>query len=109
MSSVNPPVRVFLQLADGIDAGLCPAESDFSSWVAAAVEAGARSLPDAVSVTVRITDADEVAGLNETFRGKRGTTNVLAFPGSLTPIMVEELEDVRTGVVHTPSVAPRQT
>ena len=93
MSSVSPPVRVFLQLAGGIDAGQCPSENDFNRWVAAAAEAGARSLPDAVSVTVRLTNADEIAGLNEAFRGKPGATNVLAFPGSLEPLMVEELED----------------
>ena len=42
-----------------------------------------RATQELVEVSVRLVDSDEMATLNETYRGKTGTTNVLSFPASL--------------------------
>ncbi len=56
-----------------------PAEERFQEWLAAVL---ARRRRDA-ELSVRIVDERESADLNERYRGKRGATNVLAFPADL--------------------------
>jgi probable rRNA maturation factor len=58
-----------------------PAEADIRHWIAAALEG--RSPRKQVEVCVRLVDIDEMAQLNENFRGKKGATNVLSFPADL--------------------------
>ena len=58
-----------------------PAEEEIRSWIAATVTG--RATQEQVEVSVRLVDGDEMAKLNETYRGKTGTTNVLSFPASL--------------------------
>ncbi|HET19314.1 MAG TPA: rRNA maturation RNase YbeY [Chromatiales bacterium] len=57
---------------DGV-AGL-PDEAAFTRWVKAAL--GERS----TGLTLRLTDAGEMADLNQQYRGKAYATNVLSFP-----------------------------
>jgi probable rRNA maturation factor len=52
-----------------------PRGADLPAWVAAAAGARRRG-----AVTVRLVGMAEGRRLNENFRGKRGPTNVLAFP-----------------------------
>jgi probable rRNA maturation factor len=58
-----------------------PAEEDIRRWIAAALHG--RSTQEQVEVSVRLVDSDEMARLNETYRGKTGATNVLSFPAGL--------------------------
>jgi probable rRNA maturation factor len=58
-----------------------PTEEDIRNWIAAALEG--RSAKEQVEVSVRLVDIDEMAQLNENFRGKKGATNVLSFPAEL--------------------------
>ncbi len=58
-----------------------PAEEDIRRWIAAALHG--RTTQEQVEVSVRIVDSDEMARLNETYRGKTGATNVLSFPAGL--------------------------
>jgi probable rRNA maturation factor len=58
-----------------------PAEEDIRNWIAAALTG--RTTQEQVEVSVRLVDIDEMAVLNETYRGKKGATNVLSFPASL--------------------------
>ena len=60
-----------------------PAEEDLRNWIAAALTG--RTTQEQVEVSVRLVDTDEMAVLNETYRGKKGATNVLSFPASLPP------------------------
>lgn len=53
-------------------------------WVAAALQ---KPRQDA-ELTVRIVDEDEISQLNQTYRNKSGTTNVLSFPSDL-PVTTE--------------------
>jgi len=56
-----------------------PDEEDIRRWVAAAL----RNRPEDAEITVRIVDRDEMITLNEAYRGKSGSTNVLSFPAEL--------------------------
>ncbi len=67
------------QIADATTA--IPAEAVLRDWVAAAL-AGRR---ETAEVTLRIVDEAESAELNETYRHKRGPTNVLSFPFEAPP------------------------
>ena len=58
-----------------------PAEEDIRRWIAAALDG--RTTQEEVEVSVRLVDSEEMAQLNETYRGKTGATNVLSFPASL--------------------------
>jgi probable rRNA maturation factor len=58
-----------------------PAEEDLRRWIAAALHG--RATQEQVEVSVRLVDSEEMAQLNETYRGKTGATNVLSFPAGL--------------------------
>ena len=58
-----------------------PAEDDLRHWIATAL--AGRATQEQVEVSVRLVDTEEMAMLNETYRGKQGATNVLSFPASL--------------------------
>jgi probable rRNA maturation factor len=58
-----------------------PAKEDIRRWIAAALHG--RATLEQVEVSVRLVDCDEMARLNETYRGKTGATNVLSFPAGL--------------------------
>jgi len=60
-----------------------PSEDDIRNWIAAAL--AQRTTQEQVEISVRLVDNDEMARLNETYRGKQGTTNVLSFPAGLPP------------------------
>lgn len=53
-----------------------PAPQSFRRWVAAVLAGRCKR----AEVVVRVVDADESAELNETYRRKKGPTNVLSFP-----------------------------
>lgn len=58
-----------------------PAEGDIRRWLAQAL--AGRVAQEDVEVSVRLVDDKEMAQLNETYRGKPGSTNVLSFPAAL--------------------------
>ena len=58
-----------------------PTEEEIRKWIATAVTG--RATQEQVEVSVRLVDSDEMTKLNESFRGKTGTTNVLSFPANL--------------------------
>ncbi|RRQ23029.1 rRNA maturation RNase YbeY [Thiohalobacter thiocyanaticus] len=87
-----------LQIETG--AGDVPSAVDFQRWAEAAWrgEAGAE-------LTLRLVDEAESAGLNRTYRGKSGPTNVLSFPvdaGDLPGLELPLLGDL---VICAPVVA----
>lgn len=53
-----------------------PKLEQFQAWVAGVLSARM----DKAELTIRIVDEDEMTGLNEQFRNKKGSTNVLSFP-----------------------------
>jgi len=55
-----------------------PTDSEMREWVRAALE---QLDAPPVAVCVRLMNRDEIAGLNERYRGKPAATNVLSFPG----------------------------
>ncbi len=61
--------------------GPVPAAADIRRWIAAALAGRARQ--EQVEVSVRLVEIEEMAQLNETYRGRTGATNVLSFPADL--------------------------
>ncbi|NOY66943.1 MAG: rRNA maturation RNase YbeY [Gammaproteobacteria bacterium] len=53
-----------------------PVEADFVRWI----EKALKGKKDNAEVVVRLVDEAESAGLNQTYRHKTGSTNVLSFP-----------------------------
>lgn len=65
-----------------------PTRAQFKSWVQAALQYA--SVKDAnIELTLRLIDAKESAELNESYRHKKGPTNILSFP-------IEEISDEET-------------
>jgi probable rRNA maturation factor len=58
-----------------------PKEEDIRKWIGAALTG--RATQKQVEISVRLVDQTEMAQLNETYRGTKGTTNVLSFPANL--------------------------
>jgi probable rRNA maturation factor len=58
-----------------------PPKTRLREWALSALEATERG----GELTIRIVGEDESADLNARYRGKRGPTNVLAFPSELAP------------------------
>ncbi len=56
-----------------------PEEEDIRRWITAALTDRSRD----TEITVRLVDHDEMATLNQSYRGKSGPTNVLSFPADL--------------------------
>lgn len=63
-----------------------PEAARLQQWAAAAL-AGY----EGAELTLRVVDAEEMAALNETYRGKAGPTNVLSFPAHLPPEVASPL------------------
>ncbi|MCR9106312.1 MAG: rRNA maturation RNase YbeY [Gammaproteobacteria bacterium] len=70
-----------------------PNEADITRWINAALQAEAqhKALQGNIEVSVRVVDAAEMTTLNETYRGKSGSTNVLSFPADLHADVVDGL------------------
>lgn len=68
MKKQNNPIKLHLQIAREFS----PTRAQFLSWIKAVIPAA--------ELTIRITDEQESAMLNEKYRGKQGPTNILSFP-----------------------------
>ena len=62
-----------------------PKDDAIELWVTQALETANRSLSPSPELSIRITDTDEAAQFNETYRAKTGATNVLSFPAAPPP------------------------
>ena len=70
---------ITIGLQTAADFSTAPSIELFQAW-ATAVDPMVEAASD---VSLRIVDADEMAGLNQQYRNKAGTTNVLSFPCEL--------------------------
>lgn len=85
------PLALTVQYALRARAGL-PHKRSLWRWAQAALEGYDRRQ---VALTVRIVDGRESAALNRRYRGRRGATNVLAFPFAAPPgVATDYLGDV---------------
>src|SRR3989338_4300770 len=53
-----------------------PSDAELTKWALLALS----DQPEPLELTLRIVDRAEMTTLNETYRGKKGATNVLSFP-----------------------------
>lgn len=72
------PIVIDYQIEDVPDDWLYPSEKRIQRWLDTALEVLAHD--EALEVTVRLVDDDEITELNDEYRGKDKPTNVLAFP-----------------------------
>lgn len=70
-----------LELQRAVRGVRLPARAEFQRWAAAALVA----VTPSVEVVIRVVDEAESAVFNETYRHKRGPTNVLSFPFEAPP------------------------
>jgi probable rRNA maturation factor len=63
------------------EAAAIPEAQQFEAWVAASTGAGHSDS----QVTIRLVDVVEMSDLNQTYRHKKGPTNVLSFPFEAPP------------------------
>ncbi|HEY9030752.1 MAG TPA: rRNA maturation RNase YbeY [Kangiella sp.] len=95
MMDFKPLFNLDLQVA--CDSSNIPDEDDFKQWLATAfaVEAEqygrAKTLAQPFEMTVRIVESAESQALNNDYRGKDKSTNVLSFPFEM-PEGIEDLE-----------------
>lgn len=85
-------MTVELHVQNASDSGAVPTADDFRAW-AAQVLAG----KDSVSVSIRVVNADEMQALNGQYRGMDNPTNVLSFPASIPPEILEQLDRTPLG------------
>lgn len=72
------PIVIDYQVDDIPEGWVYPAEKRLQRWLDKALEVLA--LDEALEVTVRLVDNDEMRELNREYRGKDSPTNVLSFP-----------------------------
>lgn len=64
-----------------------PAKEDIRHWIGTALTTinalAGQTTREQVEISVRLVDDAEMAQLNTTYRGKKGSTNVLSFPADL--------------------------
>ena len=70
--------QLFVQYA--VNLPTLPTETLFRRWSQAALHRHGQSSETVGELTIRIVDEAESSALNQTFRAKKGPTNVLAFP-----------------------------
>ncbi len=80
-----------------------PDDSDVHRWVTAALE----DRYPAAEVSVRIVDEEESARLNQQYRNKAGSTNVLSFTADLPAELTAKLEHLPLGDI--PKAVTRHT
>lgn len=76
-NEVNGSLELDIQLAVPLSASL-PDPAHIETWVNAVLTMQGHS--GEIHLTVRVVDEQEGAKLNEKYRGKKGSTNVLSFP-----------------------------
>lgn len=69
-------MNYYVELQQEVEASDLPSESQFNDWVAAALT----SRKDEAELCIRLVEADESQALNNQYRGKDKSTNVLSFP-----------------------------
>lgn len=72
------PIIIDYQVEDVPENWVFPAEKRLQRWLDTALDF--LNIEEALEVTVRLVDNDEITELNEEYRGKNCPTNVLSFP-----------------------------
>lgn len=90
-------VSMNLDLQIEIDWPGMPGEADFNYWTKAALEHLEQSRIDTTNLCIRVVDEKEITELNQNYRHKEGSTNVLSFPAHLPDFIVLETKEKALG------------
>lgn len=87
--------------------GEIPREEDFVLWVRAALKHLKVEEVSEHSLCIRVVDEEEISALNQTYRNKQGSTNVLSFPQDVPDFVTEATQEKALGdiVLCAPVVA----
>jgi len=99
---MNAAVEVAVQIATGDEK--VPPGADWQAWVNTALDAAEVDVRLAGCVTLRLVGRQESQHLNEMYRHKLGATNVLAFPGAVSPALPDADRELGDLVVCLPVV-----
>jgi len=73
-------MTVIVDVQNAVEAGDVPAEDDIHNWVESTLKQVESFKSNDAELTVRIVDEVEMRELNQQYRQKSGSTNVLSFP-----------------------------
>lgn len=86
---MNDTFTLYLDLQNMIESDNVPEQATIEHWIKKTLSAEAEftksALNDEYELTVRIVDKDEIKNLNNTYRHKDKSTNVLSFPFDSPP------------------------
>ena len=82
-------MNVTIELMNASTETILPSPQEFQCWSEAVLKAlrgaGDAAIAEKSELSIRIVDESESASLNETYRHKKGPTNILSFPCSGVP------------------------
>jgi len=82
-------MNVTIELMNASTETILPSPQEFQCWSEAVLkalrDAGDAAIAEKSELSIRIVDESESASLNETYRHKKGPTNILSFPCSGVP------------------------
>jgi probable rRNA maturation factor len=77
-------MNVIVDLINATSESMLPSQEDFQSWGLAAIERLPANLSsdqsENIELCIRLVDEEESSALNESYRKKNGSTNILSFP-----------------------------
>lgn len=74
-----------------------PDDESFTAAAALALKLAGREQPKQIEISLRIVDEAEMQALNQHYRSKAYSTNVLSFPAQLDPIIQDKLPNELLG------------
>lgn len=83
------------QVAENI--GDLPTQDSFLGWASAALDHLDIDNSKEVSLCIRIVDENEISKLNQSYRNKSGSTNVLSFPQDIPEEISEAIQEKALG------------
>ena len=104
--SVSAAVDVAVQVAS--DAAGIPGDEAIAAWIAQAVETAGGSAAGRREVAVRIVDEPEMRALNNTYRSRDSSTNVLSFPAETIEGLPDEVPETLGDIVVCAPVVARE-
>jgi probable rRNA maturation factor len=85
-------MNVIVDVQNAVESGDVPSEDDIQGWIESVL---LTEHVDSAEMTVRVVSEEEISELNQQYRQKPGSTNVLSFPGDRDlPLEVPLLGDL---------------
>ena len=90
-----PPMNLDIQIASSHH--VLPKTGSFDNWASAALAHLGMDNDGTTNLCIRIVDEEEISVLNQSYRNKAGSTNVLSFPATVPEFVVLETKEKSLG------------